>query len=313
VVVIGLNVVLACQESAGVQALRLVLERGHRLVAVLTDPDREPSGASTVAATAAGLGIATRDPALLRRAEAGAWLRAESVDLLLNVHSLYVAAQAVVEAPRIGSFNLHPGPLPMYPGLNAPSWAIYDGATMFGCSLHWMDAGIDSGPMAYAATFSIGERATGLTLTAQCVREGLPLLSRLLEDAGGRSPIPSIEQQGDRIERGAGPPHDGRVPWQLSATRIAAFVRACDYGPFPSPWPKPRASVDGHDVALARATVAHGVRERGARAGEVVDVDGDDALVATGEDGVLRIARLEHAGTAIAPAALVRAGDRFSS
>jgi methionyl-tRNA formyltransferase len=314
VVVTELNVVLAGQESAGIRALQLVVERGHRIAAVLTDPSREPSGTSSVAATAFRLGVAVRDAALVRTSELGSWLRAESVDLLLNVHSLYVAAEAVVEAPRIGSFNLHPGPLPGYPGLNAPSWGIYEGRDVFGCTIHWMDAAIDAGPIAYAATFPIGERETGLTLTARCVREGLELLRTLLDDAGlGRTAIPRIEQRGVRVERGAGPPHDGRVPWSYSAARIAAFVRACDYGPFRSPWGKPRAAIDGRDVSLLLASSIAGLSAGDARPGEIVDVVEDDVLVATGDGSVLRIARLEHDGEVIPPATLAQAGARFSA
>ena len=60
-------------------------------------------------------------------------------------------ASDVLEAPRIGSFNLHPGPLPEYAGLNAPSWAIYHGEQEHRVTLHWLDAGIDTGPIAYGA------------------------------------------------------------------------------------------------------------------------------------------------------------------
>ena len=63
----------------------------------------------------------------VRDPEFAEWMRSEEIDLLLNVHSLYVIHADLVAAPRTGSFNLHPGPLPEYAGLNAPSWAIYHG------------------------------------------------------------------------------------------------------------------------------------------------------------------------------------------
>lgn len=309
-----LRVVIAGQESAGAQALEHAIARGHRVLAVLTDPRREPSGVSSIEAAATRHGIEVLDPGRVRDPELASWLRSESVDLLLNVHSLYVVHDAVVRAPAIGSFNLHPGPLPEYPGLNAPSWAVSERETTFGCTVHRMDAGIDTGPVAYRATFPVKERETGLTLTARCVRAGLPLLRRLLDDAstGGSGAVPRLEQRGQRVERGPGPPHGGRVPWSLEADRIEAFVRACDYGPFPSPWGRPRTSLDGRDAAVLRAAPERGHRaSAGTPAGEVVDVDGGDLLVAAGAGSILRVSRMQVEGRPVRAADVAGRGARF--
>ena len=68
-----------------------------------------------------------------------------------------------LHAPPVS--NLHPGPLPQYAGLNVPSWAIYNGEVTHGVSLHRMDSGIDTGPIAYQASVLIGPRDTGLSLS----------------------------------------------------------------------------------------------------------------------------------------------------
>ena len=305
----SLRVALACQEAAGLQTLRRVVDRGHRVVAVFTDPTREPSGAPGVAGAAGELGLDVRDARLVRDPGLGDWLRDERVDVLLNVHSLYLVAEAVVEAPSIGSFNLHPGPLPGFPGLNAPSWAVYERRTRFGCTVHWMNAAIDAGLLAYEAAFPVGERDTGLTLAARCGREGLALLDRLLDDLE-RDPslVPRRAQQGPRVDRGPGPPNGGRVDWTLPAETIEALVRACDYGPFRSPWGKARLAVDGSELALVRAQAVHDASAGGAAPGAVLAVEGDTLTVAAGNDTVLRVARLERDGTAVAPASVVGAG-----
>ena len=102
-------------------------------------------------------------------------MRSEEIDLLLNVHSLYVIHADLVAAPRTGSFNLHPGPLPEYAGLNAPSWAIYHGESRHTVTVHWMEPGIDTGAIAYETSFEIAEDDTGLSLSARCVREDCPV------------------------------------------------------------------------------------------------------------------------------------------
>lgn len=307
-----LRVVLAGQEAAGLHAFNRVVDRGHRIVAVFTDPAREPSGSSLVAAAAAARDVAIRDAALVRDRDLAEWLRAEDVDLLLNVHSLHLVAEAVVDAPRIGSFNLHPGPLPAFVGLNAPSWAIYERRTDYGCTVHWMNAAIDAGHLAYETRFAVSARDTGLTLTARCVREGIPLLESLLGDAAtDASRIPRRRQTGARVERGAGPPNDGRVDWSQPAEQIAAFVRACDYGPFPSPWGKPRTRLDGAEVALVRAH-ATTAAVRAAEPGEVLESEGEEIAVATGDGTVLRVSRLERGGATLPAASVASAGARFS-
>ena len=145
---------------------------------------------ATVAQAARALAIGVRPAELVQDPGFADWIRDRNVDVLLNVSSLYVVHPAVVAAPRIGSFNLHPGPLPEYAGLNTPSWAIYNGESSFGVTLHWMDAGIDTGPVAFSKTFPIDEADSGLTLSAKCVRHGVDLISEVLEAASTNASIP---------------------------------------------------------------------------------------------------------------------------
>jgi len=247
------RVVLVAEEAAGVKALQAVTRSACELAAVFTTPG-EARGAS-VGDVARGLGLPVhpaqrvKDPALARE------LADQGIDLLLNVHSLFLIAGEVVDAPRIGSFNLHPGPLPAYAGLNAPSWAIYHREPSHGVTLHWMTSGIDTGAIAYEARFPLTESDTGLTVSARCVREGLPLVRRLL-DAASSDPasIPARPQDLSRrrLYRRGDVPHGGRVAWDLGAAEIDAFVRAADYFPMPSPWGHPRAVVDGREVGLVK-------------------------------------------------------------
>jgi methionyl-tRNA formyltransferase len=94
------------------------------------------------------------------------------------------------------------GPLPEYAGLNMVGWAIYHGEQRYGVTLHWMEAGIDTGAIAYQASFAIGDDATGLSVFGACVRLGVPLVLRLLETAAAdRAAIPSEPQTGARQRR----------------------------------------------------------------------------------------------------------------
>jgi len=304
----SVNVLLVAEEAAGIQVLRRIAGSSHRLVAVMTAPQTRGAGA-TVGGVAEGLGVPVLASERVRDPELADWIRAERVDLLLNVHSLFVAHGDVVGAPEIGSFNLHPGALPEYAGLNAPSWAIYHREPQHAVTVHWMAPGIDTGAIAYEHSFEIGEDETGLSLSLTCVREGLPLLEQLLDDAAAGRELPRREQDLSRRRYfGREVPQDGKVEWGRPAGEIVAFVRACDYFPFPSPWGHPSARLDRSEVSILKA----------ARTGEEASVDPgtvgpitDGAAAVAAADEWVAVQRVSVNGEVADAAAILSPGLRL--
>jgi UDP-4-amino-4-deoxy-L-arabinose formyltransferase/UDP-glucuronic acid dehydrogenase (UDP-4-keto-hexauronic acid decarboxylating) len=236
-------------------------------------------------------------------------VRQEAVDLLLNIHALYVLPADVAAAPKIGSFNLHPGPLPGYAGLNAPSWAIHNGEKTHGVTVHWMDSGIDTGPIAYACELPIEDDDTGLTVSAKCVRAGLPLLHDLLHDAAMDHVPRRPQPDGIRRYYGREVPHEGRLLWNEPAARVVNFVRACDYVPFASPWGHPRAYLAGREISVLKA--ARTGEPADAPAGTIGRQLGSEVLVAANDEWV-KLRRVQ-VGSSVFPAAeVLREGDRFA-
>jgi methionyl-tRNA formyltransferase len=177
------------------------------------------------------------------------------VDILLNVHSLYIVHRDVLAAPRLGAFNLHPGPLPRYAGLNAVSWAIYRGEETHGVTIHKMEPEIDTGPIVSQSFFPVEDSATGLSLSFKCVREGLRLMLNLLDNASIEpSLIPLLSQDLRQREYfGVEIPNDGWLAWSSPAKRVLNFVRACDYLPFRSPWGCPKTQLGAREVGVVKA------------------------------------------------------------
>ena len=292
-----MRVVLAAEEAAGLQALRMVAEsEEHELVAVMTSTPGPASAAER-------LGVPVWDAGVVRNPALGSGLAEAKTDLLLNVHSLYVIHPEVLEAPSVGSFNLHPGPLPRYAGLNAPSWAIYNGESRHACTLHWMTAEIDAGLIAYEAWFDLTPADTGLTASAKGVKHGMPLVGRLLADAPAS--IPAAEQEGERRYYGRDAPHDGRLPWTLPARTVDALVRASDFGPFPSPWGRPVATLDGSEVEFLRTALTG--RPADADAGSV----GENGHVAAADEWVA-VERVRIDGETVAGRDVLPVGTRLA-
>jgi UDP-4-amino-4-deoxy-L-arabinose formyltransferase/UDP-glucuronic acid dehydrogenase (UDP-4-keto-hexauronic acid decarboxylating) len=303
-----LNILLVAEESAGVQTLRALAGTGHRLVAVMSSAPGPATPHATVAGVAAASGHPRWAASEVTQPETAARVRAAGVDVLINVHSLFIVNSEVLNAPRIGSFNLHPGPLPGYAGLNAPSWAIYHGERQHGVTLHWMTPGIDSGPIAYAEHFPIDAQDTGLTVSAKCVRRGVPLVTRLVETAAADpDAIPAVAQDPTRRRYfRAGPPHDGAISWGVPARAFVDLVRACDYYPLTSPWGYPATSIGRVPARIVSASrTDRPCRATPGTVGEVVD---DGIEVACVDEWVL-VRRCQVDGRYVNARALLDAGN----
>lgn len=253
-----LKIAVAAEESAGIQLLRRLAASEHEVSCVFTSKPDESAWGSTADAFAREKGFEVFDAALVKDPANAGMIREREVDLLLNVHSLFIIGEALLRAPRIGAFNLHPGPLPRYAGLNAPSWAVYQGAQEYGVTLHWMEPGIDIGAIAYQTLFPLDDKDTGFSVSARCIREGLPLLDRLVAQAADdASAIPRIEQ--DLSERSyflrRKVPHRGRIDWSWPAAKLVRLVRAAYFHPFPSPWGHPRTAREGKPLGIVKAAL----------------------------------------------------------
>ncbi len=309
----GLRLVLIAEEAAGARVLRLLSERRLLPVCVLTDGvGARSEGLAPVARLARLHGLPLM-PA--RRAREGAfadWLERQRVDLLLNVHSLHVLPRAVVEAPRIGALNLHPGPLPELAGLNAPSWAIFLRRPEHGVTLHWMDAAIDAGPVAYEERFALTGQERAFQLAARCAELGVGLIARLLDDLEAGRPLPRHVQ--DRARRRLlppAPPEGTELVWERPAADLEALVRACDWGPFPSPWGHAWTRLpDGRQIAVLRARAVEQPTgaPTAAPPGTVLAVTDRCALVAAGRD-TLQLSQLRIADRVVEARKALRAGD----
>jgi methionyl-tRNA formyltransferase len=295
-----MNVLVVAEESAGAHVLRAVARSIHRIVAVMSSPSSKARSGVSVWDLAMQLGLPTWPAALVKNADFAEQISADAVDIILNVHSLYICHAKVVEAPRVGAFNLHPGPLPRYAGLNSVSWALYRGEHTHGVTIHRMVPDVDAGPVAYQSVFTIDKEDTALSLSRKCAQDGVKLLLQLLDvaDADPES-IPCVPQDLSHREYfGREVPENGSLAWSWKAANIVNFVRACDYLPFRSPWGHPRTTLLGQEVEVLKARLTGDSCE--AVPGTVARVTDQGALVACADEwlDVNRIKISDHDCTA---------------
>ena len=250
-----MNILLVGEESAGIQMLKSLSATANKIVGVMASPSTNGTATATLWNVATKMGYTTWPAKLVKDPEFAKEIRAQDVDILLNVHSLFIIKGELLTAPRLGSFNLHPGPLPRYAGLNAPLWAIYHGEERHGATIHKMLPELDTGPIAYQTILEVGEAETGLSLSSRCVKTGIEMLRKLV-DVASTSPADIPLKTQDLTERtyfGKGVPNGGRLQWSLPAREIVNFVRACDFFPLPSPWGHPRIEWRNREIQVSRA------------------------------------------------------------
>lgn len=307
-----MNVILVGEDSAGIQTLRALMDSDHRIVAVMASQSKSNDGLANLWETAGRLGYQTWPSKLVKDPRLANDVRAAEVDIILNIHSLFIINKDIVLAPRIGCFNMHPGPLPRYAGLNAASWAIYRGETSHGVTIHKMEPEIDTGPIVYQELFDIDDADTGLTLSAKCIRSGIALVLRLMETAStDPSAIPLIPQDLTKREYfGREIPHDGRLFWSLPAREIVNFVRACDFFPFHSPWGHPRTILEpmsgAQEIGVVKAFLTGEKCDRSP--GTVGEFVGPGVKIACGDEWII-VNKLKVEGRYVNSADVLKPGN----
>ena len=148
-----------------VPTLEAVLAAGHDVVAVYSQPPRrsgrgmaETKGPVHTVAEARGLPVLT--PVSLKGADEQAAFRAHGADAAVVVAYGLLLPQAILDAPRLGCFNLHASALPRWRGAAPIQRAIMAGDTQTASIVMRMEAGLDTGPMCRVAAMQIGPDTT---------------------------------------------------------------------------------------------------------------------------------------------------------
>jgi methionyl-tRNA formyltransferase len=274
-----------------VAALSALVDAGHEIACVYSQPPA-PRGRgqamkpSPVHAYAEARAIPVRTPASMRdpaEIEAFAGLH---LDAAVVVAFGQILPQAVLDAPRLGSFNVHASLLPRWRGAAPIQRAIMAGDPVTGVQVMRMTEGLDEGPVLATAAVRIGPQDTAATLHDRLAAAGAELIAATL---------PEIEA-GRAVETPQAPdgvtyakkirPKEARIDWTKPAADLDRKVRGLS--PFPGAWfelPTDKGPVRVKALLSAFEDVD-------GAPGEVLD---DRLLVACG-GGAVRLLRLQREG-----------------
>jgi methionyl-tRNA formyltransferase len=271
--------------------LRAVAAAGHEVAAVYAQPPA-PRGRgqalrpSPVQALADALSLPVRTPASMRDPAEVETFRALDLDAAVVVAYGQILPREVLEAPRLGAFNLHASLLPRWRGAAPIQRAIMAGDAETGVQVMRMTEGLDEGPILSTARLAIAPDQTAGTLHDRMAEAGADLLAATLADiAAGRAiETPQADEGATYAKKISA--RTARLRWTRPAAELDCKIRGLS--PFPGAWfeaPGPRGPVRVKAL-LSRAEAGSGAP------GEVLD---DALLVATGE-GAVRLLRLQREG-----------------
>jgi methionyl-tRNA formyltransferase len=269
-----------------VPTLEALIGAGHEVACVYTQPAR-PAGRgqkpqpSPVERRAAGAGIPVRTPATLKAEEDRAAFRALGLDAAVVVAYGLILPRPILDAPRLGCFNVHASLLPRWRGAAPIQRAILEGDRETGVTIMRMEAGLDTGPMLLGEAVPIGPRTTTPELHDRLAALGarliLPALATIADGTAVETPQPA---EGVTYAAKIGP-EDGRLAWD-DAVRVDRQVRALL--PRPGAWFEHR----GERIRVLDAEIVAG----SGAPGTVLD---ERATVACGR-GAIRLLRLQRPG-----------------
>ncbi|QHW34401.1 methionyl-tRNA formyltransferase [Paenibacillus rhizovicinus] len=268
-----------------VSSLEAILDAGHTVELVVTQPDRPKGRKKTltpppVKEAALLRGLPVEQPERLRGSETVARIAELKPDLIVTAAYGQILPKAVLDVPRLGCINVHGSLLPSYRGGAPIQRAIINGETVTGVTIMYMAVGLDTGDMISVVEVPISDTDTSGTLFEKLTAAGAKLLSETLPAIEAET-VKATPQNNDEATYAPNLTRDDeRIDWSRPARSIYNQVRGL------SPMAGGFTIWNGEPFKVWGCTAV----KRGASAAEpgtVLAVSDDGILVQTGEDALL--------------------------
>ena len=276
-----------------VPTLTGLVAAGHEVAAVYSQPPA-PRGRgqvltpSPVHAHALSLGIPVRTPASMRDPAETLAFAALDLDAAVVVAYGQILPREVLDAPRLGCFNLHGSLLPRWRGAAPIQRAVMAGDKVTGVEVMRMSEGLDEGAVLLSESVRIGPLDTAGTIHDRLSPLGAALMVRAI-DALAQGPVPETPQADEGATYAKKiRPKEARLNWSRSAVEVDRQIRGLS--PFPGAWclaPSERGPI------RVKALLSR-VEDGDGEPGQVLD---DGLLIACGE-GAVRLLRAQREGRA---------------
>ena len=286
----GLRIIFAGTPDFAAPALAALIEAGHKIVLVLTQPDR-PSGrgmkrkASPVKELALQHGIEVFQPETLKDASVQLRIEEAKADVMIVAAYGLIIPTNVLNMPRLGCYNIHASLLPRWRGAAPIQRSLLAGDKETGVTIMEVVPALDAGAMISKGIVTITELDTAQTLHDALAKTGAELMVQAMEKLSKNGALDSTPQDeslvtyAEKLQKS-----EATIDWNKSADAISKQVRAFN------PFPVATAILNGEVCRIWMATKKPGK----GRAGEVMATN-ETIDIACGED-VLCIHELQLPG-----------------
>jgi len=281
-----------------VQSLNALVEAGHDVAAVITQPDR-PKGRGNklafpeVKTRALELNLPVHQPASVKDEAFLELLQGYQPDVIVVVAYGRILPQAVLELPEYGCINVHGSLLPAYRGAAPIQRAVLDGCKESGVTIMQMDTGMDTGDMLLQGSLPITDEDNTGTMFDKLAMLGGRLLVETLEGLQQDTIQPQKQNEAEATHAARILKEDEVIDWNRPAQTIFCQIRGLA--------PAPGAYTLWNDQRLKIWKSRVNSKETGKAPGTVVEIGKDYLMVQTGE-GCLEILELQPAGKKAMPA-----------
>jgi len=293
-----LSCIVIGNESLLIQCSEVLLQRGHRIQAVVSN-----------------------------RPEIADWAKAKNLlvvgkpseltgecDWLFSISNLSIIPDNILELAKSGAVNFHDGPLPRYAGLNAPVWAILNREKQHGITWHLMQKGVDKGDIIEQRMFDISENDTALTLNTKCFAAAIDSFTPMLEKLETSNTVftPQDLSQRQYFAKNDRPAAAGHLNLNRPAEELVALVHGLDHGGYWNPLTCAKIAISGQVLLVTEAEVV-ALSAKDAQPGFVQTVT-DTSLIIVTSFGALKLGQIsDQNGELVSIEDLVTAGDVLTS
>lgn len=279
-----LRIVFMGTAEFAVPSLKMLVQAGHEIISVVTQPDR-PKGRgqqvrfSPVKEAALALDLPVFQPLDIKEQESIDYLQSLEGELFVVVAYGQILSRKVLDIPEKGCINVHASLLPKYRGAAPIHWAIINGESETGVTIMFMEEALDSGDIIEQRKVKIEPHYNvGILHDILADLGAKALTSSLAELANNKvKPIPqdsSLATYAPQLKK-----EDEIIRWEKTSREVINHIRGMN------PWPGTYTIYNGQTLKIIDAETVNSGRV--SRPGTILKIDKKGIYVQCGEGSLL--------------------------
>ena len=288
-----MRIIFIGQAAFGKDALDKLVDQGENVVGVITIEDTaNQKFPNPVKECALARNITIYQANYLKKKEAIDWVRRLQPDLLVLGFVTAFVPKEMIDLACYGGINYHPSLLPRYRGGSAINWAVINGENDTGVSIHYIDEGVDTGPILLQEKVSIEPDDTVKSLYfGKLYPMGVRMLAEAVRQIREGTAQPMAQDESQASFQPVITPADTVIDWNRPTRQVYNLIRGSN------PSPGAGTSFHGERLKIFEAERSTGTDKPGTVIGF-----GDHGFTVATADGSIMILSVQPAGSKKLPA-----------